>query len=516
MAFWKQLLKWTAVVGLALALVLAGTLIGWRVGQDRLYETAIGEVSVEAEPSLHGDVEAFIPVAGWGIRADAFDAPIRLRAELRSLDRQALARASEGDAQILDQTRADLRSAAESALIRAVAWGAAAVLVLLLIATLILRNVRPRWALMTIGIVATLALYGGSALRAQSTFDTTAFESPTYFAQGDEIDRILDLATNVRVQSAYGDDFTAIVQSISSALAVGGQPVSGGTELYAGSDLHANALVIDPVAQLVGDRPLLLAGDFGQRGSEPESRLLAPKVAGLGSDVVAVSGNHDSDGLMRRLVGEGVTVLGKSGRLEENGEFAPPPVVAVDGIPIAGFEDPLQYGGANTTAADRAVTADDLEDPDAAIERWRGELLEWFISLPTPPAILMVHQDGLAQWLAGALQEEGYLQPLTIVTGHDHKQHIDRYGETIVVDGGTIGAGGIFDAGEASVGIARLRFDDQTRLESVDLIAVEPVSGAARATRVVIDTLCPIERRCRVEPDDDDPEVLMEEAGDTG
>jgi len=28
--------------------------------------------------------------------------------------------------------------------------------------------------------------------------------------------------------------------------------------------------------------------------------------------------------------------------------------------------------------------------------------------------------------------------------------------------------------------------------------------------------MCPVERRCRVEPDEDDPEVLMEEAGDAG
>jgi hypothetical protein len=510
--FWRQTLKWVAVVGLALGLVLAGTLIGWRIAQEKVYDTEVGRVSLEARPSLHGDVEAFIPVAGWGIRADAFQAPIRLRAELRSLERQALFRASEGDTAILDQTRADLRSAARSALIRAIAWGAAVVLVLLLVATLIWRNLRPRWSLVAIGVAATLLLYGGSALRAQSTFDTKAFESPTYFAQGDEIDRILDLATEARVQSDYGDDFTTIVQSISSVLAVGREPDTPGTEIYAGSDLHANALVIDPVAELVGDSPLLLVGDFGQRGGEAEARLLAPKVAALGSEVVAVSGNHDSDGLMRRLVKEGVTVLGEEGRLREDGSFQPPPVVDLRGLPLAGFSDPLQYGGKSPGGEDRPVTAEGLDDPDAAIEGWREELLEWFTSLPVPPAMVMVHQDGLAQWLAQALNDVDYVQPLTIVTGHDHRQHVDRYGEIFVVNGGTIGAGGVFGAGEDSVGIARLRFTDQRRLESVDLVAVEPVSGSARATRIVTETMCPVERRCRIDPDNDDPEVLDEEA----
>jgi len=501
------MLKWTAVVLLAVGLVVAGTLIGWRVGQDHLYETAIGQVSVEAEPSLHGEIEAFIPVAGWGIRADAFHAPLKLRAELRTINRQALIQASDGNTDVLAQTQDDLRQAAWLAVIRAAAWGAAVALVLLLVASLIWRGLRPRWSLMAIGVGTILVLYGGSALRAQSTFDTTAFESPTYFAQGDEIGRILDLATEARVQSDYGNDFTTIVQSISSALAVGRDPKTEGTEFYAGSDLHANALVIDPVAELVGDSPLLLAGDFGQRGGEGEARLLAPKVAALGSEVVAVSGNHDSDRLMRRLVSAGVTVLGQKGRLREDGRYEPPPVVDLRGIPLAGFSDPLQYGGSDPNGADRPVTAEGFDDPDAVIEGWRKELLDWFTSLPVAPTVLMVHQDGLAQWLAESLNDVGYLQPLTIVTGHDHEQHIDRYGEIFVVDGGSLGAGGVFGAGEESVGISRLLFDDQKRLESVDLISVEPVSGSARATRIVIDTMCPLERRCRIEPDQGTMEI---------
>jgi len=386
-------------------------------------------------------------------------------------------------------------------------WGAVASFVLLLLASLIWRGLRPRWVLMLVGTIAIVGLYGGSALRAQSTFDTTAFESPTYFAQGDEIGRILDLATQVRVRSEYGDDLTSIVQSISTALSAGRGPQTPGTELYSGSDLHANALVIEPVADLVAGNPLLLAGDFGQRGSEAEARLLAPRVAALGTEVVAVSGNHDSNGLMKKLVEEGVTVLGREGRLNPNGGFDPPPVVEVDGLTVAGSQDPLEYGGANPSGQDRPVTAEGLDDPEGATERWRVQLFQWFTSLEQAPAVLMVHQDGLAQWLAGALREAGYIQPLTIVTGHDHQQHVDRYGSIFVVNAGSLGAGGVFGTGDESVGIARLRFTPQSALESVDLIAVEPISGAARATRVVTETMCPVERLCRVEPDEAEAEL---------
>ncbi|MEO8092333.1 MAG: hypothetical protein ABI726_06465 [bacterium] len=37
-------------------------------------------------------------------------------------------------------------------------------------------------------------------------------------------------------------------------------------------------------------------------------------------------------------------------------------------------------------------------------------------------------------------------------------------------------------------------------LSAVDLIAIEPFSGQAQASRVVIDAVCPGEERCRFEP----------------
>ena len=90
---------------------------------------------------------------------------------------------------------------------------------------------------------------------------------------------------------------------------------------------------------------------------------------------------------------------------------------------------------------------------------------------------------------------------MTIVTGHDHRQHIDRYGPINVVDGETVGAGGIFDAGTAFAGFAELHFDESDPvLRAVDLVAVEPFSGRGRGSRVVIDTLCPDEERCSYTP----------------
>ena len=100
--------------------------------------------------------------------------------------------------------------------------------------------------------------------------------------------------------------------------------------------------------------------------------------------------------------------------------------------------------------------------------------------------MVLVHQNGLAQGLAAALHSRDYSDRLLILTGHDHEQHIDRYGEVLVVDAGTVGAGGVFGAGEESVGVAQLHIPDgRTWPRAVDLMQVEPLSGAATAERFI-------------------------------
>ena len=74
---------------------------------------------------------------------------------------------------------------------------------------------------------------------------------------------------------------------------------------------------------------------------EYESAIV-PALARLGSPVVAVSGNHDSRPLMLAAARAGVIVLTRNGRLLEDGSTTGDPVVTVDGLEVAGFEDPLE------------------------------------------------------------------------------------------------------------------------------------------------------------------------------
>ena len=167
--------------------------------------------------------------------------------------------------------------------------------------------------------------------------------------------------------------------------------------VYLASDLHGNPLMVRPISDTIGDAPLLFAGDFGQRGTAPESELIAPRAAALSDEVVAVSGNHDSVQIMERLHEEGVTALGEPGG---------PDVTDVEGLKVAGYPDPLEWTG-DGDPIDRPVTFDDLPDPDAAFEGAANALEAWFEDLPSRPDIVMVHQNGLAQELARRLFEQG-------------------------------------------------------------------------------------------------------------
>jgi hypothetical protein len=123
---------------------------------------------------------------------------------------------------------------------------------------------------------------------------------------------------------------------------------------------------------------------------------------------------------MERLAAEDVTVLDRAGRLQPSGAIRGSPIVDVDGLSAAGFPDPLEWQGAGDPP-DRPVTFDDLPDPEAAFERASNELVDWFDDQTSPPDVVMVHQNGLAQRLAASLFDRGHSGELTIVTGHTHQ-----------------------------------------------------------------------------------------------
>ena len=486
-----------------------GALAGLRLAGPLDRSTALGEVRMHIEPSWSGQVDAYVPIADWGVRAHAFRAPFRVRIEPRGVDRQALLRAAAGDSDVLAAAERDARDAAGAALERAIVYSLLGVLAAGLMGALLRAALDRRhdphkreviaWGLAPIAI--GIAVVGFSLLRATTTFDTNAFAQPTFYARGAELGQLLQVSEKVEeTSSGYTSSVQRTLAGYAALLNAGSNlevNTADDSPVVLFSDLHGNSLSLDALKRMFSDRPLFFAGDLGHAGSLPETRLLAPRLASSGKPVIAVSGNHDSTLMMRRLAREGVIVLTRTGRLDARGHTDGKPVQRIGGMTVAGIDDPLLYSGPQPESAERVFSFSELPDGDARYKQAQADVVAWFDGLPERPDAVMIHENGLAQHLAKTLSDRGDERPLLILTGHDHRQHIDLYGQIEVVDAGTGGAGGVFGLGTQSVGIATLQLPHgRPPARAVDLINVDPISGNAQADRVVpgSDAACEVER----------------------
>jgi hypothetical protein len=471
--------------------------------------TALGDIRMRIEASLHGEVNAYVPIADWGIRAHAFSAPLRVRIEPRGVDRQALLRAAAGDSNVLAAAEGDARDAAAAAVERALVYSLIGVLAASALSALLRAGFRRRrvgrdelvaWAVMPLAI--GIALIAFAVVRATTTFDTNAFAQPRFYARGAELAQLLQVSEKVEeTSSGYKSSVQRTLAGYAALLNAGANiDVNAAQEspVVLFSDLHGNALAIDALERLFADRPVFFAGDLGHAGSRAEARLLAPRLSSAGKPVVAISGNHDSTLMMRRLAAEGTIVLTDTGRLDANGQTDGKPVQRIGRLTAAGMSDPLEYSGQVPEDPGRIFSFSELPDGARRYAAAQANVIRWFDGLPSRPDIVMIHTNGLAQYLAATLHKRGDSGPLLILTGHDHRQHVDIYGGSIIVaDAGTGGAGGIFGVGTQSVGIATLQLPQgRPPPRAIDMISVDPVSGNAQADRVVPSSpaACQVER----------------------
>lgn len=475
-----KLARRLAVAAACVAVALAGCALGTRVAGESVHETALGDVALSTEPSLPGRVDVFIPLANWGIRARAFDAPIEIEVVARSAERAALLRAAGGERAVLDDAAADAEDAADAALRRMVLWCTLTALALAVLLALALggRLGRVRHRILLVSVTAGLGLLvsGGSAWLAGATFDASAFEQPEFYARGAELAQLLEVAEEGQeaaagYESSVDRTLSGFAGLLSSAARLADRDAPDSLALA--SDLHGNTLVLDPLEGVFAEQPVFFVGDFGQAGTAAEADLLVEPLSRLGSPVVAVSGNHDSALFMERLAEAGVTVL--------DGEQ----VTDIAGHSVAGWPDPLEWRGPRPDDPERIFSFAEKPRGDEEFEAAERDLIAWFEQLERQPEVVLVHQNGLAQGLARHIEEkEG--GPVTILTGHDHRQHVDRYeGGIVVVDAGSTGAGGVFGIGTQSIGVGNLHFTP-AGLRAVDLTLIEPLSGEARAERIVL------------------------------
>ncbi|HEY1510300.1 MAG TPA: metallophosphoesterase family protein [Solirubrobacteraceae bacterium] len=496
----KAVRRALAALGLILsctALAIGGLWLGLRLSTPGTYGSALGSASFQVETAGHGGVEVFIPLTDWGLRAHAFSAPIKLHVEPRVLNRQALIAAAQGNSALLTETAKDLSHDGRLALGRAARFLLLGTLIAAALGWALLRiyHCSNRKLLIAVPVCTMLIslMIGGTVLwRVGATWNTEALAHPTYYARGAELIQLLDAAEKAgKAKDSYASKVQGALSGFASLLAnPEAGSVIGDRRALLVSDLHNNTLALSSLSYYAQGQPVFFDGDFGNTGNAQEVRTLAPAIAKLGSRVIAVSGDHDSQAMMLALARHGVTVLTSHGQLLGNGTYGQPEVI-VDGLRVAGFDDPMEYYGPNPDDPNRIFSFAQLPDPEHALADAQHRLLAWFDALPQRPDVVEVHENGLAQYLASALDQAGYKRPLTILTGHDHLQHVNHDGPIDVVDAGTVGASGLYGVGADYVGLGDLHWTaGNPVLEAADLIQIEPVSGVAQAQRVVLSSDC--------------------------
>jgi len=481
--------------GLAVLLVagaVAGAVVALRAGSTTVERFALGTVAVQVTPSRQGEVDAYAPLVDWGARVRPYRAPLDVRLEFRALDRDAaLASLRSGDAaaENVRTVQRDLDGVVRDALAHAAIVGGLGSLAGGILAGALVAAVsrRRRWLAhgAFAGVFFALAAISAAALDLRHA-DPAAFREPTFYGRGDELPQLLAFSEQLLTASErYTESYDTALRSLANVLAVGSGGLADGRErttAIVASDLHTNGLVLPALRDFARDRTLFFVGDYTQLGMRLENGI-ALGVSAAGGRVVAVSGNHDSAAFMRSLAEHGTLVLTRDGRLAADGSTDGEPVVEVDGLPVAGWDDALES---------RGTLAEHRLDLDPALLLGQEELfVSWFESLEPRPSIVLVHRHALAHALLEHVAADEDAPPLVILTGHDHEQHFHQEGPHVVVDGGTVGAGGPFEVGERPAGFAQLHVGPTGRLEALDLIEVEPLSGEASARRVALDPAAP-------------------------
>lgn len=468
---------------LAIVLVLAATAAGALLALETYTEEralSVGQVDLHVDVGHAGALDLYVPLVDWGVRFDAVRLPVRVKIEVRSLDREVLAGAAGGELPAVQEVREEATDALRGylrSLLAVVAIGALAAGALVALA-LRSGHVAPlkRLLLVAAGGAALWTALGVVLLPPRGALD-----DPVYYANGPDIPVALQTFETIRRSGdVLGDELDAqlvglarLVQSPGTRTAIERRP-----RMVVASDLHNNVLAIPTLERAAGGAVVLFAGDLTDRGTPLESEATR-RVVEAGDAFVAVSGNHDSDTSMRRLAREGAIVLTRRGRYLPGAGFGAP-VVRVRGVRIAGYDSPNERRAADGYA-DRGASVPAAEQ--RAFGRWLRDLLA-----DGPVDVVMVHEPELAAAAIEQLRGEPRVRPPVVVTGHTHRQRVVERRGVLEVNGGTLGAGGTGNLAEPeadALGLAVLRYEpDPFRVQAVDTVRIDPQTGSARAERL--------------------------------
>jgi predicted phosphodiesterase len=399
---------------------LAPVLVG--IAGAALALQAFGRTTVDAGPfqiQLEADfgrgvTDISLPPLGR-LRADTHTAPLHLRASLREVDvedlRDGVRRGLDSVAAEVERTTID---AADRFAAQVVLVGLAGALALGLI------TYRTRWHSVVRAAVAGLIAVLGSVIFTVASFDTTAFQSPSYTGSLELVPQLFGPIEGAIERVGYfREQLRRVVAGAARAYdAVEANPLGRGGEIRVLhiSDIHLSTLGMEFARELARsfDVDLVLdtgdTGSFGTAGDE----LILSEIPSFDRPYVFIRGSHDSTAFQAAVEALPNTVV-LDGEAKE-----------VAGVTIYGLGDPYFVEARGAPVTDEEV----LE----LVEASGPVILDDVEAMARPPDIVAVHDHRMADAVAGQV-------PL-VVSGHFHRNHVDAVDGTIYLEVGTTGGAG--------------------------------------------------------------------------
>ena len=467
-----------AAVALVVIAALAGGLLALATYSAER-ELSIGRIELSVQPFHEGALDLYVPLVDWGARFGAVRFPARVSVDVRTIDREAAQRVAGGQLPDVRAVRDEARDAMASYLRALLVVVLACGLVAGVIVALAVRGrgaPRLRWLLATAAGTAV----AGVVVLAVLLPPRGEIADPEYYANGPDIPVALRTIEQAQgsarvISEELNEQLVGLARLVSASSARAGSDLRS---LVLASDLHNNLLALPALDRAVGRRPLFFAGDLTSSGSPFEFSLMR-RIVGLGHPFVFVSGNHDSDALVRRMALAGGTVLTERGRLKADGTYGPV-VVRVRGLRVAGYSDPFERR-ARERFRDRG-------EPRPTAEQ-QEEFRDWLRPLLGRVDVVMVHSPALAEAAAEELRRIPPRRPIVLLTGHTHQAGFRSSTNFVELNGGTVGGGGTGNLEKSQpFGLALLIYGQEGGFTptAADLVEIDAHAGSARAERLRI------------------------------
>ncbi len=460
--------------------------------QDR--ELSVGEIRLSVDPGHKGALDLYAPLVDWGARFEAIKLPVRLRVDLRTVDRRTVARLATGEQVDVTKVRTEARDAIAGYLRGLIVLVFLCASGLGLLTAFAVRNRAGPRLRFTAGTAVATALAGAAAI-ALLIPPRGQIDSPQYYAFGPDIPRALQaLEAAGRSSEALDQELDSQLVGLARLVIRPGEraPLADRPSFTVASDLHNNVLAVPVLERVANKGPVFFVGDLTDRGSPLELKL-TERIVNSGRPFVFVSGNHDSDVSVQRLARRGAIVLTERGRLHRDGTHGDV-IQNIAGVRVAGYSDPYQRRSLEEFA--------DRFQPDPTPQQ-QAEFTSWLRPLVNKVDVVMVHEPALIQGALEGLKQQPPAHPIVFLVGHTHQSQLTRQKNVTVLNDGSIGAGGTGNLAEdTKLSLGRLIYDTRGGFEplAADLVDIDPGTGSSTARRERLGDAAPTEGAALLNP----------------